>query len=220
MMRISSSVNDDEQWAPISDLMAALMLIFMLIAVVYIRTVVDQQAVFKQECDKIYRELKTEFSKDFDVWQVNLLEDLTIQFRNPEVLFLTGSDEIRPYFERILENFFPRYMESISEYKNDIKEIRIEGHTSSEYEAATGGDEAYFLNMELSQERTRAILQYVLNLPEANSYVAWAKSHITANGLSSSKLIYVNGKEDRNLSRRVEFRLLTNSCQKAGVYNN
>jgi len=216
---------DDEQWMPVSDLMALLMLIFMFIAIIFVRTVVDQEKVFQEECDKIYRVLEAEFEDDFVNWKVELLEDLTIRFKNPEVLFLAGSDEIRPYFQRILSVFFPRYMRVVVPYESDIREIRIEGHTSSEYASATDEEDAYFRNMELSHDRTRAILQYVLSLPESDDYEIWARPRMTANGLSSSKLLDSSGQllgaggaEDRNLSRRVEFRLLTSSCQKAGIY--
>ena len=217
----AATVGDDEQWAPVSDLMAVLMLIFMFIAIIFIRTVVEQERVFQEECDKIYRVLETEFGEDFRAWEVTLLKDLTIRFRNPDVLFLTGSAEIRPEFGGILSDFFPRYMESVIPYRDDIQEIRIEGHTSSEYESAKDAEEAYFLNMELSQNRTRAILRYVLNLPEATDYSGWAQSRITANGLSSSRTIPLpeSKEEDKIRSRRVEFRLLTSSCQKAGVYS-
>ena len=101
----AATVGDDEQWAPVSDLMAVLMLIFMFIAIIFIRTVVEQERVFQEECDKIYRVLETEFGENFRAWDVKLLKDLTIRFRNPDVLFLTGSAEIRPEFGGILSDF-------------------------------------------------------------------------------------------------------------------
>ncbi len=39
----------------------------------------------------------------------------------------------------------------------------------------------------------------------------WLRGLITANGLSSSHLIMRNGVEDKDLSRRVEFRVRTNA---------
>ncbi|MDD9807067.1 MAG: OmpA family protein [Gammaproteobacteria bacterium] len=220
----SSARTDDEQWLPVSDLMALLMLIFMFIAIMFVRTVVDQESAFQEECDKIYRVLDAEFENDFEEWQVELLKDLTIRFKNPKLLFRPGSDEILPRFQKILALFFPRYIESVVPYKDDIREIRIEGHASSEYKDLSK-EEAYFANMELSQDRTRAVLNYVLGLSNVGTDIDWARARITANGLSSSKLLnsegrLVNekgGKEDKVLSRRVEFRLLTTSCQKAGV---
>ena len=65
--------------------------------------------------------------------------------------------------------------------------------------------------MELSQDRTRAVLEYALLLPQSLPHRVWAKEHITANGLSSSRLIYLNGREDKERSRRVEFRVRTNA---------
>jgi outer membrane protein OmpA-like peptidoglycan-associated protein len=66
--------------------------------------------------------------------------------------------------------------------------------------------------MALSQSRTRTALQYVLMLPQVKEQQTWLKSHLTANGLSSSKLIYdANGIENKNASQRVEFRVRTNA---------
>lgn len=96
-------------------------------------------------------------------------------------------------------------------YREDIAEVRIEGHTSSGWLGQTE-DEAYILNMGLSQERTRSTLAYVLNLPEVSNQRAWLKEHMTANGLSSSKPVLDNtGSEDSERSRRVEFRLRTDA---------
>ena len=267
----SRTTSEEEQWAPVSDLMAVLMLVFMFIAIVYIRTVDEQneatretRAAVEQEriaqkaraaeererfeeelraaveeeklaevkqaqnkCSELYKLLDDEFHEDFDSsrWNAQLLQDLTIRFRNHKVLFATGSAEISERFKDILSDFFPRYMEIVQVYESvneddTVKEIRIEGHASSEFEAAENAEDAYFKNMKLSQDRTREILQYVLNLKEAKNY-QWAKSRITANGLSSSRIIKMpkTGKENKTRSRRVEFRLLVSSCQKAGVYD-
>jgi outer membrane protein OmpA-like peptidoglycan-associated protein len=66
--------------------------------------------------------------------------------------------------------------------------------------------------MELSQNRTRAVLQYCLSLEKAKNDMEWAKENITANGLSSSKIIRQNnGQENPALSRRVEFRVRTDA---------
>ena len=216
--------DDGEQWAPVSDLMAGLMLIFMFIAIVFIRTVVAAEDVHREECAQIYRLLEAEFASEFSDWNVELLEDLTIRFHNPDVLFEAGKAEIRPQFDGILRDFFPRYMRVVVPHRDDIREIRIEGHTSSEFGDLLSTD-AYISNMELSQARTRAILRFVLKLPETLEYSGWARPRITANGLSSSHLLntggqlksLAGGEENRELSRRVEFRLLASSCQKAGM---
>ena len=70
------------------------------------------------------------------------------------------------------------------------------------------------INMKLSQGRTRSVLEYVLQIPSIrqNQEIRdWLKLHLTANGLSSSKLITSKGIENKKESRRVEFRVRTNA---------
>jgi outer membrane protein OmpA-like peptidoglycan-associated protein len=125
-------------------------------------------------------------------------------------LFERGRATIRPQFADILADFFPRYVEVLKPFRSSIEEIRIEGHTSSVWGRNSGSEEAYFLNMELSQERTRSVLQYVLGLSDVVDERSWIQPLLTANGLSSSRLVLdENGVEDQDLSRRVEFRVRT-----------
>ena len=213
---LSRQTDDSEQWMPVSDLMAVLALIFIFIAVVFIREVWSGEESARVECDKIYNALNDRFADDFEKWNVEFLKkDLTIRFRNPEILFASDADQIRPRFRRILGEFFPAYIETVRPYKADIVEFRIDGHTSSEYQDAIDATDAYIKNMELSQNRSGAVLRYVLVLPEIAADAEWVRPQITANGWSSSRLIYDGEIEDKQLSRRVEFRLLAASCQKA-----
>ena len=74
---------------------------------------------------------------------------------------------------------------------------------------------AYFENMNLSQDRTRAVLRLCLSLVSDPEDRTWARRFITANGLSSSRLVLLpSGDEDRRASRRVEFRTKTAAEQK------
>lgn len=65
--------------------------------------------------------------------------------------------------------------------------------------------------MQLSQARTLSVLKFVLSeksIPDQ----AWTKNLLTANGLSSSKLILRDdGIENEQGSQRVEFRVRTNA---------
>jgi outer membrane protein OmpA-like peptidoglycan-associated protein len=70
--------------------------------------------------------------------------------------------------------------------------------------------------MQLSQSRTRTVLEHVLGIQKVNGQQAWLKSHLTANGLSSSKLITRDGREDVRASQRVEFRVKTNADEQIG----
>jgi outer membrane protein OmpA-like peptidoglycan-associated protein len=97
----------------------------------------------------------------------------------------------------------------LSEFQSSIEEIRIEGHTSSEWTNASP-EQAYYLNMALSQARTREVLSFALSLPAVSSQRDWVQTFLTANGLSSSRPIFdASGSENPERSRRVEFRIRT-----------
>ena len=216
----------EDHWIPLSDLMTGLMMVFLLVAVSYMTDVeltnykIRKIAVrYSEVHDALYRDLAREFQGDLPKWGAELHRDLSIRFREPDVLFSTGSDTLKPRFESILDDFFPRYIAILhsKKYRSSITEIRIEGHTSSFWNKATpsSSDSAYFNNMALSQARTRSTLLYVMELPAVNGEKPWLKKVLTANGLSSSRLIFrENGEEDPALSQRVEFRVRTDAASR------
>lgn len=219
-----SSSHEEAQWISLSDLMTGLMMLFMLIAVAFMLKVQAEEARARNEA-QLYREIRQDLYKDLymefkdrlTVWNAVFNQNLTLTFRGPEVLFDTGKTDLKPRFKQILQDFFPRYVRIITlpKYKTSIQEIRIEGHTSSDWNGATGTEEAYFENMELSQGRTRSTLRFVLKLPDVQKEIDWLRSNVTANGLSSSHLILKpDGTEDIDRSRRVDFRILTDADAK------
>lgn len=210
--------DEESEWLSVSDLMAGLMVIFLFIAIVFIRPLAEQNHRIKQIAStwqenetEIHDALVREFSDDLPKWNAEIEKDtLLVRFKAPEVLFERGKAAIRTEFAAILSDFFPRYVRVLQPFRASIEEVRIEGHTSSTWNESTSADQAYFLNMELSQARTRAVLKHVLNIPVIQSERAWVQRLVTANGLSSSRLVLNDlGNEDRDLSRRVEFRVRT-----------
>ena len=214
----SIDAREEEHWISVADLMAGLMVIFLFIAITYIRDIRNERDTMRQiavtwqeDEEALYDALNQEFMDDLTRWDATLdREKLSIQFRKPGILFDRGLTTIKPQFKTILADFFPRYLNILSEFKEKIEEVRIEGHTSSTWRAEATLDQAYFGNMTLSQGRTRAVLEYSLTLPKSTPYKTWAKRYITANGLSSSQIILnESGIEDKDRSRRVEFRVVT-----------
>ena len=213
----------------LGDLMAGLLLIFILVLSFLMLDLMEkekqddkmQQVLLKIFTDyaalrqNLYLALENEFKEDLKEWDAVLdRETLSVRFREPEVLFKQGEAEVQGDFKEILDDFFPRYIQILKapEYVNDIAEVRIEGHTSSEWSEIVSDQEAYIFNMELSQNRTRSVLEYVLQIPAIRGDRDWLKQHLTANGLSSSKLItHSDSTENSEESRRVEFRVRTNA---------
>jgi outer membrane protein OmpA-like peptidoglycan-associated protein len=210
----------ESDWISISDLMAGLMMIFLFIAISFMNNLqikakqVREIAVAYQEIqNSLYTDLKDEFMFDLLRWNAEIIpETLTVRFHAPEVLFTVNSFEVTSRFKQILREFFPRYLKIMRspKYRHNIEEIRIEGHTSSEWTEKVDEEKAYFNNMKLSQDRTRSVLQYCFALIDDEQVELWARRYITANGLSSSRLVYdAGGNEYKKKSRRVEFRTKT-----------
>ncbi len=100
-----------------------------------------------------------------------------------------------------------------NKYKKQIKEIRVEGHTSSIWKNATR-EQSYINNMSLSQNRAKSVLAYSYNITSATNNKAFLENVFRANGMSFSKLIKENGEENIQASQRVEFRVITKAEEK------
>ena len=209
--------NSGSEWISVSDLMAALMIVFLFIAIVYIRPLANERqkvreiAVAWQASETaIHDALVAEFEADLERWDATIeASTLMLRFRSPEILFESGKGSLKPRFERILDDFFPRYVAILEPYSEDIEEIRIEGHTSSDW-GRLDERTAYFRNMELSQRRTRSVLEYVLRSGAFQTEPEWLVPRLTANGLSSSRILTdAAGNELGDDSRRVDFRIRT-----------
>jgi outer membrane protein OmpA-like peptidoglycan-associated protein len=221
---------NENSWISFSDLMTGLMVIFMFIAIAYMLEVEKKQnerdiifEEFKATKDNLYAELQEEFKDDFEKWEVELDKDLSIKFTNPEVLFESGEATVKDTGKAILDGFLPRYFDVLlqEKYQNNIEEIRFEGHT--DHDTIAGSNIPYIGNLELSQDRSRAVMEHYIsssfykNKPEPKRW--WILYKLTANGLSYGKTIddnkeytYLSGKPVNKLySRRVEFRIVTTS---------
>lgn len=216
----SAGTGDEHHWLSVSDLMAGLMMVFLFISIALMRSAllerdrIKEVAVAYQENQvAIYEALMDEFEGDLDRWQASVDDEtLAFTFQSPDVLFPTGSEKLRPRFQQIIEDFFPRYLEILLDFSNSINEVRIEGHTSSLWSSGSTDQEAYFNNMALSQGRTRSVLSYLYDLPEVSTYQEWIKANLAAVGFSSSRLMLdEEGREDIDQSRRVTFRVITNA---------
>ena len=220
----------DSFWIPYSDLMTVLMVIFLFISLSYMGLVQFQ----RKEQDKIFedykitkenllKELQQTFKKDKKRWNLELDEDLSIKFTNPQVLFDEGKSDISPKFQNILIDFLPKYLNVVMQdkYNSKIAEIRIEGHTNTKPFNKT--KDPYIENMELSQNRARNVLSFIRQQECFIKLGTFKKERLqywlTANGLSFGRTIDANGKLtfnshkaiDQNKSKRVEFRIVTTS---------
>ncbi len=117
------------------------------------------------------------------------------------VFFETGRAEIRQEGKDLLDRFIPVYLDVLlrDTYSDYLGEIIIEGHTDSKG--------SYESNLKLSQNRALQVALYCLKMPSLTAEQKQQLQKIlTAKGRSYADLIYVNGVEDAEASRRVEFK--------------
>ena len=207
------SDNEFNIWESISDLMTGLMMIFLFICLAFLYQLEKTQDMIQATNKRIYQDLRTEFTdEEMAEWGAEFDErTLAIVFdKKPEVLFDVNQSYLKPRFQEILSNFFPRYIKILTspENFNEIYEIRIEGYASIETGENPDLDYVYFYNMKLSQDRARNVLQYVFGIPSLSDRKNWLRETIITNGYSFSG---ADKKSDTNQQRRIEFRVMTKS---------
>lgn len=120
------------------------------------------------------------------------------------ILFDKGSyklrDDIKESLKQTLENYFAILMQSDYIRKN-LDAIIIEGHTDSDGE--------YMFNLELSQQRAFAVMEFINSWNKDERL----KQYLTASGRSYMEPIVVNGVEDKGASRRIEIKFLISNRQ-------
>ncbi len=163
--------------------------------------------------DGLYEALMTEFKNDFEPWNAELDKDtLTFKFKKPSLLFTKGKKDLKEMFENILTDFLPRYSNILSGYKEEIAEVLIEGHTSSEYGIGKTTQEKYKLNQILSDKRAKEVYKYSKQIvvDDIDDNISWLNNIFNPIGKSSSELINnEDGTENKELSRRVAFNIIT-----------
>ena len=126
---------------------------------------------------------------------------------NASVMFDYDQAELTDSGKRTLSMVLPTYCKVLlnDSYKKYLGEIIIDGYTD------TDGDYSY--NLELSQRRSLAVAQYLLDIKEdflKNEQVQELQDCLTVNGHSmSDPVLDADGNVDKESSRRVEvkFRL-------------
>jgi len=115
------------------------------------------------------------------------------------ILFDRGSAKLKPEAEMQLKKAFEEYVGTLisnEQIKPYLDKIIIEGHTDS--------DGGYLYNLELSQKRAFAVMNFLLTLDFAKEHNI--KPLVIASGRAYLDAIKVNGVEDKEASRRIEIK--------------
>ena len=169
---------------------------------------ITKQSENLQILDKLFNAFSTSI-KEMNSLSINVTETI-LRFNNVQNELNLAAGQLKLISENMnnSSSAFKDAQLKFSQHSNQFLENNsktIEGHTDNV------GD--YYTNMELSQDRTRSVLSFVLDSTQLDAQIqSWVKENLTANGLSYSKPIADNNDSSgRELNRRVEFRIRTNA---------
>ena len=168
-----------------------------------------EEQFYLETSSELYEALRAEFINDFESWNAELdSQTLSFRLKNTNLLFEAAQKDLKSSFKDMLDDFIPRYIDILLYYKDEIQNISIEGHSSSEYSFGQTKEEKFELNRALSQKRADQVLRYMKDSQDKliSDNLVWIITTFQAVGKSSQNLIYKeNGEEDQERSRRIEF---------------
>lgn len=179
----------ENHWQSISDLMTGLMVIFLFVCLGFLYQLNQVRERYNMERVQIYEELNDEFKpEEIAKWGAQIDDKtLSVTFIEPSIFFSANSAKVNKEFQKVLDEFFPRYLKVLQRHGDSILEVRIEGNASREWNGDPDSAEAYYYNMKLSQDRAFNVLQYIYAMPEIDSEKKWLQDKLRANGASYSK---------------------------------
>ena len=158
----------DGFWASYSDLMAGILMIFVLSSVLAVNAAIESSRVFdgfrdavNNLCEALDPQVKANGLVEMDC------STAAITFNFPDG-YEFNATELPPELEQAIEQFIPDWLEVVTadSYWNHVEAIEIAGYADKEVEE--DGDEL-FGNLEVSTLRAKTAMEFLVNLPELDS---------------------------------------------------
>ena len=226
MRRYTKSNKNSEKlnfWLSYSDMMAALLLVFILILSC---TLLETRATYEAKQAELAEKEKIIASQQSQIDTIvgvrgDLVDALSTEFSgnalsvkvdaqsgtitlDSTLLFGFDDDQLQDQGKAFLDQFLPKYFSVLlsEDFSPYVAEIIIEGHTDT--------DGSYMYNLQLSQNRAFAVASYCLensNHILTDNQLEKLRILLTANGRSWSSPIYNDdGSVNMDASRRVEIK--------------
>jgi hypothetical protein len=206
----------------VSDIMAGLMVIFLFIAIAYMKKVYDPAENVELSRSHLCKQLRIELEDKLILLGGEIDQENCLLIRFSEVAKYELAEVTVPkQLISSLQEFIPKYVSVLKDfeakYPEMIEEIRIAGHTSSENHGSSSdlSFRSYVTNMKISQQRSHNVLETSLEIlnEQRPDLREWVQYKLVSNGMSFRNRIKIGDSEveDAAKSRRVEFVVKLNS---------
>lgn len=222
---------EQEYWLSYSDLMAGLLMMFVLMLVVAVYHYGSELRRRADELKGLTGQIEGTLSTievrnamidtlqkvlSNDSAQIITIDSVTGLIRlQDHILFAEGSYVLSQQGRAALTVFAVRYLPVVlghQRYRSHLREIVVEGHTND--------NGAYFSNLRLSQERAYAVMHFLLNAVDA-AYQDDLRRFMTASGRSWAWVVCTDGETrfirdpkcpavDKERSRRIDIQFRLN----------
>lgn len=217
-----TNTEEQETWIGVSDLMAGIAIVFIAFASYALNDL--KESIDSQFCD-----ILTEAREDLSASGISVgsctAGRVNLVFDDQKTQFLPGKAELPQNLKKALHQAIPNALRKIAEKQLDvyIESFVVEGHTSDEW-VDQNESNAYWLNMELSQDRARNVLNYIRrDIVKSTMRDKMRFCHMrrvgSASGLSSRNPIVRDNRIDREKSRRIEIVILTQETPESSEDN-
>lgn len=217
--RVSQDTEVKPYWLSISDLMAGILVIFILFFVLKINSEVKLRKVF-EEMFKVKEQIVSDLNIEFSNYDnISVLDDGTIRFfieDKKSQWFKTGKKDLTKAGKKVVSEFVLKYIGILfsNKYIDYVDRIEVIGHTDSRGPKGANEKRSYLFNLKLSQGRAYSVVEHIHKSVSFSKdskknleYKKKLRDKLTANGRSYVEILKKNnGNENKLLSRRVEFR--------------
>ncbi len=154
--------------------------------------------------------LKSEFSTEIENKTLEFDEsDMSFRMLSPESSMPIGKDGMLVFtdsYKSQVDKFVSKLLKVIESNKNKISEVQLNGYSSTNFVKAKNEKESYAKNLVLSKKRANKVLNHITKVNDGSKNIeifkAYGKSY-------DNPVLDKDGKEDLNMSKRVEFTIKT-----------
>lgn len=155
----------------------------------------------------LYEELCELFADEIKHKQLSISKELNIELLDSSLYFQAGVYTLTSKQEIFIKSFGAKLIPFLMHHQESIKQLQINGHTSSEW-AKEKYTNRYLKNEKLSMQRAYSVYSTLFRSQNVTTQ-KWLSGIIVGSGYSSAQKKVYNSIENKTLSRRVSFKILT-----------